>query len=619
MPKLRTNRILLASLITALLGACAEVSEPEADGVATDWPQYRGGLAGTGYSALSQITTDNVQNLVAGWSYNLRSDTDAEAAARNPNSQVTPIVIAGIMYLAAADRVVALDPVTGTELWRHGVTAGVPSRRGVSYWPGVDGAAPRIYFTAGTRLVALDAATGALATAFGQGGEIDLGIPYISVPLVYDDVIVIGANTPRGATGGIGNARAFDALSGAKLWEFNSVPQPGELGHDTWEADSWAGRLGANAWPFYFTVDVERDLLYIPLAGSLPFAYGGDREGSNLFANSIVAVNIHSGDYVWHFQTIHHDLWDHDPPAPPTLFDMNQNGATVPALAVTTKSGYLFLLNRETGVPLVAVEERAVPQSDVPGEQTWATQPIPATPPMARVSYSGSDLVTVADTSPEHVTACLAMLAEIGPFTNAGAYSPWTFKPTPDSGVATLLFPGLGGGPNWGGAPYDPNSGYVFVFAADTGTFGWLEDAPAGSAVPYSLTGPRPAGFEVRIDGVSMPCQKPPWGTLTAVDTRTGEIAWQQRIGITESLPAERQLTGRPGRAGALVTGSNLLFIGATDDNRLRALETSSGRQLWETTLSGRGNANPMSYLGSDGKQYIVISASDALVSFRLP
>lgn len=619
MPKLFTNRILLASLITALLGACAEVSEPEADGVATDWPQYRGGLAGTGYSALSQITTDNVQNLVAGWSYILRSDTDSEAATRNPNSQVTPIVIAGIMYLAAADRVVALDPVTGTELWRHGVTTGVPSRRGVSYWPGADGAAPRIYFTAGTRLVALDAASGALATAFGQGGEIDLGIPYISVPLVYDDVIVIGANTPSGATGGIGNARAFDALSGAKLWEFNSVPQPGELGHDTWEADSWAGRLGANAWPFYFTVDVERDLLYIPLAGSLPFAYGGDREGSNLFANSIVAVNIHSGDYVWHFQTIHHDLWDHDPPAPPTLFDMNQNGATVPALAVTTKSGYLFLLNRETGVPLVAVEERAVPQSDVPGEQTWATQPIPATPPMARVSYSGSDLVTVADTSPEHVSACLAMLTEVGPFTNAGAYSPWTFKPTPDSGVATLLFPGLGGGPNWGGAPYDPNSGYVFVFAADTGTFGWLEDAPAGSSVPYSLTGPRPASFEVRIDGVSMPCQKPPWGTLTAVDTRTGEIAWQQRIGITESLPAERQLTGRPGRAGALVTGSNLLFIGATDDNRLRALETSSGRQLWETTLSGRGNANPMSYLGSDGKQYIVISASDSLVSFRLP
>lgn len=619
MPLRRLHRLFVISVLAGGLGACADSGDAPATSVAGDWPQYRGEFSGTGFTPLSQIATDNVQSLVAGWNYNLRSDRDTEAAARNPNSQVTPIAVAGVMYLSAADRVVALDPVSGAELWRHDVNNGVPSRRGVSYWPGSDGVAPRIYFTAGTRLVALDAATGALAAAFGQGGEIDLAIPYISVPLIYDDIIVIGANTPSGADGGIGNARAFDALTGAKLWEFNSVPQPGEIGHDTWEEDSWAGRLGANAWPFYFTVDSERDLLYLPLAGSLPFAYGGDREGSNLFANSIVAVNIQNGEYVWHFQTIHHDLWDHDPPAPPTLFDIRQGSSTVPALAVTTKSGYLFILNRETGEPIVNVEERPVPQSDVPGEQTWATQPIPATPPMARVSYSGADLVSVTDTSPEHFTACLNMLTEVGPFTNSGAYTPWTYKPAPDNGVATLLFPGLGGGPNWGGAPFDPNSGYVFVFAGDTGTFGWLEDAPAGSPLPYRLSGPRPAGFEVRIDGVSMPCQKPPWGTLTAVNAGTGEIAWRQRIGITESLPAERQLTGRPGRAGALVTGSNLLFIGATDDNRFRALETSSGRILWETTLSGRGNANPMSYLGNDGKQYIVISATDTLQSFRLP
>lgn len=615
----RLHRLIVISLLAGGLGACTDDSNTSTTGVIGDWPQYRGEFSGTGFTSLSQIASDNVQSLVAGWNYSLRSDRDTEAAARNPNSQVTPIAVDGVMYLSAADRVVALDPVSGTELWRHDVSSGVPSRRGVSYWPGANGVAPRIYFTAGTRLVALDAATGAIATNFGQGGEIDLVIPYISVPLIYDNMIVIGANTPSGADGGIGNARAFDALTGAKIWEFNSVPQPGEIGHETWEADSWAGRLGANAWPFYFTVDAERDLLYLPLAGSLPFAYGGDREGSNLFANSIVAVNIHSGEYVWHFQTIHHDLWDHDPPAPPTLFDIPQGNSVIPALAVTTKSGYLFILNRETGEPIVDVQERPVPQSDVPGEQTWATQPIPATPPMARVSYSGGDLVSATDTSPAHFTACLNMLTEVGPFMNSGAYTPWTYKPAPDNGVATLLFPGLGGGPNWGGAPYDPNSGYVFVFAGDTGTFGWLEDAPAGSPLPYRLSGPRPGGFEVRIDGVSMPCQKPPWGTLTAVDTSTGEIAWRQRIGITENLPADRQLTGRPGRAGALVTASNLLFIGSTDDNRFRALEASSGRIVWETTLSGRGNANPMSYLGSDGKQYIVISATDTLQSFRLP
>ena len=171
---------------------------------------------------------------------------------------------------------------------------------------------------------------------------------------------MVGANTPAGAAGGIGNARAFNARSGEKLWEFNSVPQPGEPGHDTWEGDSWIGRLGANAWPFYFTVDAQRDLLYIPLASPIPFGYGGDRGGSNLYANSLVAVNIHSGEYAWHFQTIHHDLWDHDPPAPPALFDIAGDDGTVPALAVTSKSGYLYLLNRETGEPLYPVEERLV-------------------------------------------------------------------------------------------------------------------------------------------------------------------------------------------------------------------------------------------------------------------
>lgn len=624
MPQRRLHRLFVILFIAGSLGAFgnynkASAAPAEVALADSDWPQYRGGFAGTGFTQLSQITVDNVPNLETGWNYSLRSDLNSEAASRNPNSQLTPIVVAGVMYLAAADRVVALDPVSGTEKWRHVVSSGVPSRRGVAYWPGTAELAPRIYFTAGTALVALDAATGERAAAFGQRGEIDLVIPYISVPLIYDDVIVIGANTPSGADGGIGNARAFNAITGAKLWEFNSVPQPGELGHDTWAADSWMGRLGANAWPFYFTVDTERDLLYIPLAGSLPFAYGGDRAGSNLFANSIVAVNIHSGEYVWHYQTIHHDLWDHDPPAPPTLFDMMQNNAEVPALAVTTKSGYLFILNRETGEPIIDVQETPVKQSDVPGEQTWATQPIPATPPMARVSYSGEDLVSPTDTSPEHFTACMTLLNQIGSFTNAGAYTPWSYRPTPDSGVATLLFPGLGGGPNWGGAPYDPATGYVFVFAGDTGTFGWLEDAPAGSNLPYRLSGPRPAGFEVRINDVSMPCQKPPWGTLTAVNAVTGEIAWRLTLGITESLPEDRQQTGRPGRAGALVTGSNLLFIGATDDNRFRALEASSGRVLWETRLSGRGNANPMSYLGSDDKQYVVIAASDTLQSFRLP
>lgn len=607
------------ALLLAFNVSCSQESGTAREATnANDWPMYRGNPAGTGFSALDQITAGNVGSLTQAWSYSLRND-EAENA-RDPNSQATPIVVDGVMYLPTVDRVVALDPVTGEELWSHAVGVDAPSRRGVSYWPGQGGVSPRIFFTAFDRLVALDAETGAVDREFGEAGEIDLGVPYISVPMIYEDVIVVGANTPRGAIGGIGNARAFSAQNGARLWEFSSVPQPGSADHDTWEGDSWVGRLGANAWPFYFTVDEERDQLYIPLASPIPFGYGGDRAGSNLYSNSLVAVDIHSGEYAWHFQTIHHDLWDHDPPAPPALFDVTQNGRTIPALGVTTKSGYLYVLNRETGEPIYGVEERPMPQSNVPGEETFATQPIPVKPAaMARVSYDPADLVTAADTNAEHAQACAELVEAVGEIYNAGAFTPWTYRPGGTGGQTTLLFPGLAGGPNWGGVAHNPNNGYVYVFAADIGTFGWMEDAEPGSDLPYVLSGPRPAGFNVRLDGRSMPCQKPPWGKLTAVDTATGDIVWQIPLGITEGLTADKQRTGRPGRAAALITASNLLFIAATDDNYFRALDASSGEIIWEQRLERRGNANPMTYLGSDGKQYVVITATDSVVSFRLP
>lgn len=583
-----------------------------------DWPAYRGDTAGTGYSALDQINGSNINELEIAWTYSLRNDS-AETS-REPNSQVTPIVVKGIMYLPTVDRVVAIDPLNGEELWSHSVPVNAPSRRGVSYWAGQGGVSPRIFYTAFDRLVALDAETGELDREFGEAGMVSMGIPYISVPFVYDGVIVVGANTPRGAIGGVGNARAFDALNGSQLWEFNSVPQPGEPGHDTWEGDSWIGRLGANAWPFYFTVDTERGQLYIPLASPIPFGYGGDRAGANLYANSIVAVDLHTGEYNWHFQTIHHDLWDHDPPAPPTLFNITYDDESIPALGVTTKSGYLYVLNRETGEPVYGITETPVAQSQVPGEETFPTQPIPNKPgPMARVSYSPTDLVSEQDTNAEHAAACRELVSSIGDIYNAGPYSPWTYRPNGSDGQTTLLFPGLAGGPNWGGIAHNPNNDYVYVFAADIGTFGWMEDAEPGSDLPYIRSGPRPAGFDVRMNDRSMPCQKPPWGRLTAVDTQTGDIAWQIPIGITEGLTADKQRTGRPGRAGALVTGSNLLFIAATDDNRFRALDATSGDIIWEDVMERRGNANPMTYLGSNGKQYVVITATDTVRSYALP
>lgn len=613
--------LLTGGLFSAALISASHAQSPDAVSSGSEWTQYRGNLSGTGFSPLTQINQANVSDLESAWSYSLLANAlNGDDNPRAPNSQATPIVVDGVMYLPAADRVIALDPVSGEELWTHRVTESVASRRGVSYWPGDNSARPRILYTAGRRLVALDAATGELATEFGDYGEIDMQIPYNSVAMVFENTVVVGANTPRGAAGGIGNARAFDARNGEKVWEFESVPQPGDLGHDTWEGDSWRGRLGANAWPFYFTVDEQRGLIFLPLASPIPFGYGGDRAGNNLFSNSLVAVDIRSGEYRWHFQTIHHDLWDHDPPAPPALFDIVKDGESIPALGVTTKSGYLYLLNRETGEAIFDIEERPVPASDVPGEETSPTQPIPSNPPaLARVSFDASDLVTAADTSSEHAAACSELLANAGTVINQGPFTPWAYRPNGAGDNTTLLFPGLTGGPNWGGVAFDPASKYAFVFAGDIGSFGWVEESEVGAEYPMQRRSPRPGSFQVSIDGMSLPCQKPPWGMLSAVDTTTGNIAWQQAIGLSAVLGEENQHTGRPGRASAIVTAGNLLFIAATDDNRLRALDTMSGRQLWETTLEKRGNANPMTYLGADGKQYVVISATDTLRAFRLP
>jgi quinoprotein glucose dehydrogenase len=338
----------------------------------------------------------------------------------------------------------------------------------------------------------------------------------------------------------------------------------------------------------------------------------------------VVAVDIRTGEYVWHFQTIHHDLWDHDPPAPPVLFDVEQHGTTVPALAVTTKSGYLYILNRETGDPIFGVEERPVPASDVPGEEAFPTQPIPSKPQgLARTTYGAADLVTAEETTAEHAAACRELVASVGDLYNAGPFSPWAHRPDEGSSAVTLLFPGLAGGFSWGGVAFDPGSGTLVAFSHDVGTFGWIEEAPEDFPVPYDRRGPRPSSFDVQMSDVAgsqrWPCQKPPWSQLTAVDAATGEIAWQRPLGVTEGLPPERRNTGRRGRAGAVVTASGLMFIAATDDNRFRALELATGDEVWATKMEQRGNANPMIYLGADDRQYVVVAATDQILAYRLP
>jgi quinoprotein glucose dehydrogenase len=620
-PLINISGGLLVSVLLAQSGAT------QSPATGSDWPMYRHDYAGTGYSPLTGITARNVSTLTRAWTYRLQSDNPPAppaggrgGAAGGVNSQATPIVVNGVMYLPAADRIVALQPETGKEIWRHMVTGGVPSRRGVAYWPGEGSTAPRILFTSGRRLIAINAKDGTSASGFGAAGEVDLVVPFNSVPGVFRNIVVVGANTPPGAIGGIGNARAYDARTGAKVWEFSSVPPPGAVGHDTWDGNSWQNRLGVNAWPFYFTFDERRGVLYLPLASPIIGAYGADRKGANLFGNSVIAIDAQTGAYKWHFQTIHHDLWDADPPAPPSLFDVTVNGRAIAALALTTKSGYLYLLNRETGQPLFGVEERPVAASDVPGEAAFPTQPIPVKPPsIARVSYRTEDLVTAADTTPEHAAACAELVQKIGGVFNAGPFTPWKYRQPGVTSPSTLVFPGGLGGANWGGTAFDPNTGFVFVASQDVGALGSVEKAKDGAPLPYEKTTPGRGTFDVRIGDSNWPCQKPPWGRLIAVNASTGDVAWQVPLGITEGLPAGKQNTGRPLLAGAIVTGSSLLFIASTDDNRFRALDAKTGRELWVTTLERRGNADAMTYQGADGKQYVAVAATDTIAAFALP
>lgn len=589
----------------------------------SDWPMYRHDLAGTGYSPLKQIDATNVTKLTLGWTYHLQGDvppvSTATGAPTALNSQATPIVVNGRMYLPAANRVVALDPQTGREIWRYSVTGGAPSQRGVAYWSGGGADRPRIIFTAGRRLIAITADTGTLASGFGREGEVDMGVPNDSVPLVYKNVIVVGA-TPPPATPGPGNAKAFDVRSGRKVWEFSSIPPPGGVGHDTWEGESWKGRFGGNAWTFYFTVDEQRGLVYLTLASPLPTPYGGDRKGANLFANSVVAVDVQTGTYKWHFQTTHHDLWDTEAPAPPALFDMRRNGRTIPALGLATKSGYLYILNRETGEPIFGVEERPVPASDAPGELAFPTQPFPVKPPpLARVEFKPADVVTAADTTPEHARACAELIEKIGGVSNAGPFTPWRYRAEGSVTPSTLVFPGVFGGANRGGLAFDRNSGYILVVTRDVGALGSIEKAKDGSPVPYVRTSPGRSTFDVRIGDRNWPCQKPPWGRLTAVNSSSGDIVWQRPLGISEELPEGKQNTGRPALASAIVTAGGLVFVAGTDDNRFRALDAKTGKELWATKLARAGNGDPMTYRVSNGKQYVVVSAGDLLAAFALP
>lgn len=641
----------MKAVLCCLLAACyAQPAQTQSGG---DWPMYGHDLASTRFSPLTQINPQNVANLKLAWSYPMRSgQTGPSAASFN---EVTPIVVNGVMYLPAGNRVLALDPDTGKQIWVYERPNGLVSARGVAYWAGDGQHAARLFFTSGHKLVAISAKTGKIDTTFGDGGEVTMDVPFAEVPTIYKKVILVGANVygpgetnlhPQDeVSAGIpGDSRAYDAVTGKKLWVFHTIAQPGEVGHDTWADDSWKGRGGNNVWSIAMTVDAKRGIVYMPVGGPAANYYGGDRAGNNLFSNTLVAVDANTGKLKWYFQTVHHELWDFDLPPEPILMDLDVNGKKIPSVVQTGKIGYVFEFNRVNGKPVFPIEERPVPKGDTPGEWYSPTQPFPVKPPpVARVTISRDDIVTADDTTAEHAKACHELWDKSN-YNAAGPYTPWAFHSSPSDTKLSLIFPGATGGSNWGGAAADPQMGYIFVNMQNQGSSGYLEKNPKYNAQtatagqveyhrPPSGPGSQFGSFSApakdengKVLG-NWPCQKPPWESLSAVNVNTGEIMWQVPLGITEELPEAKQHTGRPGAfAGPIATAGGVVFIGATSDDRFRAFDSKTGKELWETKLDYAATAVPITFQGKSGKQYVAVVAAgggkgtgQGLIVYSLP
>jgi len=610
----------------ALLVSGQAFADPS-DTAPQDWPSYARDAWGTRYSPLDEIKPANVDKLEQAWTFPLRPEGGGSLLGGT-----TPIVVEGVMYVPTGNAVVALEADTGREIWRH-QPQGAMIRRAVSWWPGDGAHGPRIFYSFGSGLRALDARTGEVDTSFGDKGSVEFGgTPYSYPPSIFGNVMVIGANTAEMSKGPSGNTRAYDARTGAKLWEFNTVPQPGEVGHETWLDEGWRDRSGTNMWIWYTTADPATNTVYMTIGSPSPNYYGGDRPGNNLFGNSLVAVDMQTGKYKWHFQTIHHDLWDWDLPAPPVLFDVTIDGKTVPALAETGKPGLMYILNRETGEPIHGVNEMRVAAADVPGEWYSPTQPIPVRPaPLSRMWWNINDVVTEEDTTPEHVAACRKLLADYGgTFFNSGPFTPFFLHKKGDEPRASINLP-HNGGSNWGGSAADPARGIVYINTSESGSIGWIEERdPEGdygrgtnaSNQQYdrgSLTGPGAyssfsASFTSADGGkVTLPCIRPPWGRLHAVDANTGEILWSSNLGTTPQLPQGKQDTGANNTfGGPIATAGGVLFIGATSDAYFRAFDAANGHELWSEKLPYAPLTVPMTYRGKDGRQYVSVVAAGA-------
>ena len=618
-----------------------------------EWRFYAGDGGHTQYTALDQIDAGNVNELEVAWRW------QAENSAERPffNFEPTPIMIGGVLYTSTgASEVAAVDAATGETLWLYTPqpkpgAEDDPARRpqgsgrGVAYW--TDGARETIFHNVSDgRLLALDAKTGRPVEGFGDGGFVDLSrdidkpgaeVRCISTPIVSNDVVVAQV-VPTGDSGyeaTPGHIRGYDVRTGERLWIFHVVPQGDDFGVDTWENESWRYTGHSGVWT-QLTVDEELGYLYLPTEIATNDWYGGHRPGDNLFAESIVCLDVRTGERVWHYQLIHHGIWDYDNPSPPTLVDVTHDGRRIKAVAMVTKQGHTYVFDREDGTPLWPIIEMPVPQSDVPGERASLTQPIPSRPaPFERQGFTVDDLI---DFTPEIKAEAMEIAANyrMGPL-----YTPPSLIEDPSGTRGTLVLPGWGGGSNWPGAGVDVETGVLYVPSLTVPIVVALAPGdPGGTNPDYIQVGPiYPPGPR------GLPLVKPPWGRITAIDLDTGDHLWMTPLGGAprevrehpdlQGLGLDFSTMGQNGRVGALITRT-LLFMGEGGGVRggvasrygaggpiLRAYDKGTGAVVTEITLPANPTGSPMSYMAG-GKQYIVVAAATLetpaeLIALALP
>ena len=604
------------------------------DTMAGEWRAYGRDPGGTRFSPLTQLTPANVARVQRAWTYHIGETErlpNISPDREPPAFEATPLIVGHTLYVVTpSSRMIALDAETGRERWRFDPQSAQAKRtyhqhRGAAYWEGdAQGSGPArrlLYGTLHGDLVCLDADSGRLCGGFGDNGRVNLRTgqtgdwpaplyAMTSAPAIYRDIVIVGTRVQESpAHGPAGIVRAFDVRSGRGLWEFRGIPQPRTAGANTWQGSDWRNRSGANVWST-MSVDVERGMVFLPVGSPTYDFFGGDRKGQNLFGNSLVALDARSGKRVWHFQMVHHDIWDYDVPAQPVLATIERGGRSQDVVVQVTKMGLVFVFDRGNGTPVFPIEERAVSSTGVAGESPWPTQPFPTLPvPLVRHAITRDDLSNV---TPEAARFCGALFDSVH---GGRIYTPIGTK-------HTLVVPGNLGGANWSGAAFDSRSRRLFVNVNELPLVAALEsDEGAMPTISY---------YRRFVDEQGRPCVKPPWGSLVAIDLDSGRVAWTSPLGNDESLRESRP-TGLPSLGGAIATAGGVVFIAGTTDRRIRAFDASNGKELWSAALDASGHATPATYFSDRSRrQFIVIAAggggylspdwvSDSLVAFALP